>query len=480
MEFSIQKSDRFSTGFFLDNKQKKGFSPYQGRDELFLTQQGNISLKQEILKLIEQSSLVIKICSFIITDREIFEVLLEKVKARQVAVFVLTQLDPSKLKNTTTMAEHVTAEELGENPAHTHLYYIKALFDQGAHVRAATTAHAKFLVIDRNQGLLMSANLTTPSLNLNTESGVYLQRETVVELDRLFDVIFQHGTRYRQYFTANKSKAFVVSTTERVSTEHLLIDPSSRLRYTYEQHTHQLYETIVEYLDQAHDYVYLSTYSIVGLEKLPEFTRAVEAAISRGVGIYIFCRGMNYRSDHLKNTLLLAQMGCKVFGDVYNHSKGIINESAGMIFTANIDGNHGLTNGFEVGYILNQTQRTAFLDLHLELIASSPYIFHAEPERKELFETYGGYEVVKGLKPPVFPDDLEIHGLKGLSLAEADFKKHVIFYARKQQDDFLLIGTELYRCQYHTGKFTILSREHHRTDLEKYILKFNNLKIALN
>ncbi|TCC92404.1 phosphatidylserine/phosphatidylglycerophosphate/cardiolipin synthase family protein [Pedobacter frigiditerrae] len=480
MEFSIQQSDCFKTGFFLQNKQKADYSPFQGNDELFLTQEGNASLKEEILKLIDQAERVIKVCSFIITDREVFQVLLEKVKSRRIAVFVLTQLDPTKLKNTMAMANHVTDEELSENPAHTHLYHIKALFDQGAHVRAATTAHAKFLLIDRKMGLLMSANLTTPSLNLNTESGIYVDNDTVAELDRLFDIIFQHGTRYRQYFTASKSKAFVVSNNEHVSTDYLLINPSGRLRYTYEQHTHHLYETMLEYVNQATEYVYISTYSIVGLEKLPAFTRAVEAAVSRGVSISIFCRGMNYRSDHLKNTLLLAQLGCKVYGDVYNHSKGIINENTGMIFTANIDGNHGLINGLEVGYVLNKVQRAAFLDFHLTLIGSSPYVFHTHPQRAELFKTYGDYEVLKGLKPPVFPDELEIHGMKSIRLAEADFKRHAIFYARQQHNNFLVIGPALYRCQYQSGKFTILSREEFRTDLEKYILKFNNLKITLN
>ena len=45
------------------------------------------------------------------------------------------------------------------------------------------------------------------------------------------------------------------------------------------------------------------------------------------------------------------------FADLFNHSKGVINEKKGLIFTANIDGFHGLRNGFEVGYILQEKQR---------------------------------------------------------------------------------------------------------------------------
>ena len=72
----------------------------------------------------------------------------------------------------------------------------------------------------------------------------------------------------------------------------------------------------------------------------------------RNGSVNIFCRGMNYRSDHLVACNELVKMGCVIYGDVFNHSKGIISKDNGMIFTANIDGQHGLTNGFEVGYLM--------------------------------------------------------------------------------------------------------------------------------
>ena len=84
---------------------------------------------------------------------------------------------------------------------------------------------------------------------------------------------------------------------------------------------------------------------------------------------------MNYRNDHLTGSQLLSLAGCKIFADLFNHSKGVINEKRGMIFTANIDGFHGLKNGFEVGYVLQEKQRIEFLNIHSDLIKSAYYIF---------------------------------------------------------------------------------------------------------
>ena len=49
--------------------------------------------------------------------------------------------------------------------------------------------------------------------------------------------------------------------------------------------------------------------------------------------------------------------GCKNYGDGLNHSKCVLSESEGIIFTANIDCVSGMKSGFEVGCILTDSQR---------------------------------------------------------------------------------------------------------------------------
>jgi hypothetical protein len=480
MEKTIFDHDTFTNGAFIINPGQDTFARFRDNSLVYLTQENNDGLRRQILHLIEQSQVVLKICSFILTDKEVFNAILNKAKQHTVAIFILTQLDDSKLKNTSELSNYLTEEELKENPVQTHLYCIKTLYDNGVHVRAATTAHAKFIVSDRTIGFLTSANLTTPSLILNTETGVYLDRTDAKDLDQLFDVIFQRGTKYRQYVTANKKKNFIGQTEATVVKEHLPNTEKNGLRYTYEQLTHNLYEEIIAIIDEAKEFIYLSTYSIVGLENLPEFQNAISSAIDRNVRVDVFCRGMNYRSDHLNGCEWLSKKGCNIYADVYNHSKGIINETKGMIFTANIDGHHGLINGFEVGCLLNEDQRLMLLEIHRYLISSAIYQFIQRPLRRQFFDTYTSYEKMKGLNVPDFPDEMNITLKTGLSVNSVELSEFPIFFAQNKDQKYLVAGASLYKCLYHEGTFHLITKEQMRYDIEKYILKYFNLKIQLN
>jgi hypothetical protein len=481
MEVNVKHTDQFSSGAYILNSKAEAYSSFNQTGSVFLTQENNSSLKKEILKLINQSKDVLKICSFIITDNEIFDAILNKAQSSNTSIFVLTQLDQTKLTNLFSLLDFLTEEEIKENPAQTHLKYIKKLFDSGVHVRASVSAHAKFIISDRINGFVTSANLTTPSLTFNTESGVYLTQEDSIELDKLFDVIFQMGSTYRQFISsAKKNKIFVVQSEVKIRKE-LLPDPAvSNLRYTYESETNNLYEEIVSIINSASEYLYISTYSIVGLDSLNELTKAIKDASGRGVQINLFCRGMNYRNDHLTGSQLLSLIGCKIFADLFNHSKGVINEKKGMIFTANIDGFHGLKNGFEVGYVLQEEQRVEFLNIHNDLIKSAYYIFQNMPSRTELFETYGNYENTKGIKAPVFPKDIIISVRKGMAVNESELSQQPLFYGRSRNGEYLIAGNSYFKCRITENTFVLSEKENPRFDLERYILKYINLKIILN
>lgn len=480
MEKIVQQQDTFSNGAFISNVDQKAYVPFDDNSLVYLTQENNDGLKRQILKLIDESRFVLKICSFIITDKEVFNAILNKARQHSIAIFILTQLDDSKLKNTSELSNYLTEEELRDNPVQTHLYFIKTLYDNGVHVRAATTAHAKFIVSDRLVGFLTSANLTTPSLVLNTETGIYLNQGDAKALDNLFDVIFQRGTKYRQYITATRKKNFIGQSDLNISKEQLPETGDTLIRYTYEQLTHNLYKEILYIINTAEVYIYLSTYSIVGLENLPDFQEAITNAIARNIRIDIFCRGMNYRNDHLKSCEWLKTVGCNIYADVYNHSKGIVSESKGMIFTANIDGHHGLNNGFEVGCILSEPQRAKMVELHLYLISSSVYVFILKPTRQLFFDTYSSYEKMKEIKAPVFPEQVSIIIKSGLNADQAELLEYPIFFAQSKEHKFLIAGSTLYKCTYNEGVFHLTHKEAMKYGLEKYILKYLNLKIQFN
>ncbi len=480
IEKNILNTDSFVTGAFILNTLQQQYSPFDGKNQLFLTQHQDDGLKKELIKLITETTTVLKVCSFILTDKEIFEVLLDKAQSGDIAIFVLTQLDPSKLLNSILLTE----EENKEQSQNIHLSYIKTLYDNGVHVRASTTAHAKFIVADRKKGFMMSANLTTPSLTYNTESGIYLNKECVNKLDGLFDVIFQKGTSYRQYLNAGKkNKQLVIQNESNVRPEWFPKTNESALRYTYDQVENNLLNEIISIMSQAKEYLFLSSYSIVALQYIPQVKEGIKLAIERGVKISVFCRGMNYRIDHLRGCNELSELGCSIYGDIYNHSKAILNETTGLIFTANIDGNHGLINGFEVGSLLNEEQHTFLLEFHKHLIKTSPFIFKKAPNRIELFAMYESLEKSKSINPPKFDESITLLVKKGLYFKQEELEGQPIFYARSKdtiQEHFLIAGNSCFKVAYKEGVFHINEMTKASFNMDKFILRYKNLKIKYN
>jgi hypothetical protein len=481
MELELNNNDIFNKGKYVLNDSKEPFKTFSDSSEIFLTQENNLTLKKEILRLISESQEVIKICTFILTDKEIYSAIIDKAENSNVAIFILTQLDQKKLINELVLSDFVTEEELKEGSAQTHIKYIKRLFDVGVHIRAAASIHAKFIVSDRKHSIITSANLTSPSLSINTESGVYLDDKEAVELDQLFDLIFKNGTTYRQFLgSVKKHKILIVQSDNKIDKNLIPSNKLTGLRYTYENITNNLYDEIIEIINESTEDLFISTYSIVSLKLLPEFTDSIKSAIKRGVQIFVFCRGMNYRNDHLEGSNTLQSIGCNIYADIFNHSKGIINHKRGLIFTANIDGNYGLKQGFEVGCLLNENQRQEFLRLHKYLIETAYYKFDPKPKRIDVFNTFKQYEKDKGIKSPVFKDELIIKVRNGISIDKTKMKEDLLFYGKKKDSEYIICDNSLYLCNRLENIFEIIRKEKPCYNIEKYVLKYHNLKLIIN
>jgi len=480
MVINIKHTDHLETGAFISNENAETYKNYTKNETIFITQNNNVRLKEEIIKIINNSSTVLKICSFIITDKEIFDLILEKATSTNITIFILTQLDKSKLNNLTSLSEFLTEEELNDKTSTIHLNNIKKLYDNGVHIRASESAHAKFIIADRDFGFIMSANLTTPSLNENTESGVYLDKNSSEELDKLFDLIYIKGTNYTKFIdSAKKNKMMVVNAQVNYAFDNLPKAIDSNLRFTYLDIATNLLDEIINIIDNANEYLYLSTYSIVGLQHIQILVDALENAVIRGVNVFLFCRGMNYRNDHLSASEVLAKKGCQIFGNYDNHSKGVISETDGLIFTANIDGNHGLINGFEVGCKLNEKQREDFLDFHKYLINHSNYKYKIAPQRIDLIKTYINYEMYKKISPPLIPSDLLVKANSSINVLKDDFVKLPIFYGISDKNTHLTVGNHTYDCTFEGNTFTIVKKLYFQFNREKYFLKFFNLTLEI-
>lgn len=391
---------------------------------LFVTLNNTSELKEKIISGIRGAESCIKICSFILTDKDVINELFKKLDSSDVAIFILTQLDDSKFSSSFLTEEEIN--ELFKSSAQTHLNAIGNLYDKGAHVRASESLHAKFYIFDNETTLLTSANLTNPSLNINPESGVILTGKTSRDAIKVYDIIYRYGTSYSNFIKAGGNKRFVTKGTSNLKSDWFP-DASNGFLFTLEKKNRTIYDKIIHIIDNAKKQITLSSYCIVGVENLNEFMNSLTTALKRGVKVNIFCRGMNYRYDHLYSCQLLAKLGCNIYGDLYNHSKGLSNEKESIIFTANIDGRHGLLDGFEVGAVLTKQQSKSLNDFMDWQIKNAPYYFTKNPVREDVFNSYIWYCNSKGIRPPKRFNAITLH-TKGLSEEEKQVIENSAFY----------------------------------------------------
>ncbi|CAM1351061.1 MULTISPECIES: phospholipase D-like domain-containing protein [Tenacibaculum] len=465
----------FSGGYFINNNEQIK-TEFQQSVNMLLTLPYIQSIKKEIINLIQSAKTSIKLCSFILTDIEIYEILLKKVKEHKTAVFVLTQLDNSKL-----LTSFLSAEEQTENFYQAHIDIVSKLYNNGAHIRAAKAAHAKFIIVDRSSAILMSANITTPSLNQNPESGVFINdNDSLKSLDNLFDIIFQYGTEYTSFKSASNSKQFVVSRNTKLKNDWLTPLDSNNLKFTWKETNHSLFKELIKSIKTAKDEIVISSYSVVGLEHIPELTETIKEFIDKGGKIKLFCRGMNYRSDHLKNCLILANFGVEIYGDYFNHSKGIVTNNNAFIFTANIDGNHGLINGFEVGYKLDRNQTIEFKNFIQWQIKSAPYKFIINPTKEEYYNTYDDYCRIKEINPPTTYLDINIESHLTDKYLNSNLEKYPIYLVYNSNKE--VVATNIngkYFLSEMTGNTLKIKEKAGRPNFkESYLLKYNSISIT--
>ena len=435
---------------------------------------GDISnLKISILRIISESKTYLKVCSFIISDTEIFESLYRKIVDENISVFILTSLSTDAINN-----DYLPSEETSKDKRQNHFKYIRVLFQSGAHIRAAGNIHSKFIISD-SSAIIMSANLTKYSLNLNPESGIIISDKlTHSALEHLFELIFLKGSSYSG-FKSKKNRAIIESKLPTITNEELSGINSSSLVYTYESKINLLYTSIIELIKKSNQFILIATYSIIELTKIPEFLQAIEDAKKRNVEIRFFCRAMNHRSDHLKSCSILSTIGIPIYGDFYNHAKGVVSELSSIIFTANIDGNHGLKSGFEVGKILEESDSKELYRFIDWQCMNAPLKYVKKPLKEEYSEYESFKEKTKNMKPPslVFRDVFKVR-LDNKSIF-SQLEKHpsyLKFYFKKVVG--IRIGSKEYVCTEDQGLF-IIGKTNSFFNNPEYYLRFNRIELVI-
>ncbi len=332
----------------------------------YFNDKNSTELKERIFQLIRGANRYIKTGNFLFKDSNLNKVLLEAVE-RGVAIFVLSNIKGGENRSKCSSPDY-------KDETDPHIPNLHELHRKGIHVHCNDNLHAKFLICDGAEGLLMSANYTPDSLSGNPESGVDLFGNELIDMEFVFDKLFmspdiklsEDGKEYRYL---KSEKPLPEDTFNQVGSE-------SRLRLTAASqkqtnlakcHVRTLYDSILDIINKAEKELTVVSWSFKNLENLPEFNKALEAAIDRMVNVHIY---YNNKAETKKVEITEGQLkklhdsnffkqNCHPFP--YNHSKCVISEKDGILFTSNIDGWSGLLSGFEVGCLLNENQRNKAL-----------------------------------------------------------------------------------------------------------------------
>lgn len=321
----------------------------------------NSELTDRIYELIGNAKSYIKTGNFFFQDPKLNDALIMAAQ-RGIAIFVISNLRGGEERGRKKDQE-VSSET---DP---HIPHLHELYRKGIHVHLSNDLHAKFLIADGEAGLIMSANYTPTSLYGNPENGVDIVGAEVKDLEYLFDVLFvnqdivlsEDGDKYRYLMTSKPIEKNIFKEIGKNS-KLVFTAKSDKNNLQYCSYT-SIYTTIADIINSAKEYLLMVSWSYKRINDLPLITDAVRAAIKRGVNVTILYSDKMSQDKLISTERELPKLVGKdnVKACCYkfpaNHSKCVLSEIQGVIFTANIDGKDGLLSGFEIGCKLTNEQR---------------------------------------------------------------------------------------------------------------------------
>ena len=342
----------------------------------YINGEGKTDLTRCVMDLIDGATTYIKTGNFLFQDETVICTLRETMR-KGIPLFIISNLrDPEESGG----KRKSKPEEINVDM---HLPYLDELRKEGAHCHFLDELHAKFIIIDGTKSLLMSANYAPNSLGRNIETGILLGEEETKDLEFVFDKLYMNADI--QHFEYRNERKHVRRKTNLIP-DGTFDNLNSRLRLTISSpdangnlsrtnlakcRVTSIYESIIGIIEKAEDYVFIVSWHFRALDKLPRFIQAVKSALNRGVKVYLYSNTQGISASLNESLMAIEQLkvlGCESYGDDNNHSKCVLNEQNGIIFTANIDGVHGMTSGFEVGCMLDNDQHMEVVNHVISLI----------------------------------------------------------------------------------------------------------------
>ena len=343
----------------------------------YINDRNRKELTDKILGFIRSAKKYIKLSSFIMEDLQVVSELCEVAGSGELAVFVISNRnnkEGEEFKSTSPQRE-------GVEGIHSHQMFLQRLFYAGVHVRLLDNLHAKFILADGEEGLLMSANIAANSLTKNVETGISLSGNDMKDLELIFDTMYNYADIVQ--FVKSDSSDVIKKSVRKLPNEIFCnIKGNVKLTAISKYNTNlsecnqmTLYDAIIKIIDEAQSFVYIVSWVFKDKRNtLFKLQKSINNALKRGAKVTLFYNNsVSSFNQALQEQFIyqLGSKGCDAYSNDNNHSKCILSEKDGLLFTANIDGANGLLEGFEVGCMMDKEQHEQALNHVKQLITKA-------------------------------------------------------------------------------------------------------------
>lgn len=312
------------------------------------------TIRQAAIELIDQAREKVFVASFRLGDKELLAALYRAARRLRGGVYVITEIGDRSLRAGLHRVSELDA--VGDDEAAQNKRF-PDLTAHGIWVRGHEHCHAKFLVVDDRAALVSSANLEYRALHVTGENGVLI--DDPVETDRaarFFTRLWYTGCTWE--VPPGPRGTYQAGVRRPAPSPCRVPLPGTRrapgLIWTHDNEQ-SIHHALLDIIDLAREDLLLATFSLVGLAKRPDLvTEPLRRALDRGVLVRMLVRSRNNVREHRDCARLLHEMGVEVYGDPKTHAKGVIADRAhGALFSANLDAEHGIFSGVEMGVRLD-------------------------------------------------------------------------------------------------------------------------------
>jgi len=343
---------------------------WQGNAEtLMSTHPNNPAILQTMVDMITSAEHSVFLFNWMLNHPEIEKSLVAAANRLNGRVHVLTTLGTS-----------IFSRYSDEEQAEKDLERLQNLAGNGVYIRLHPESHAKFLIVD-DELLITSANIVKTSLEKNIETGIRVNdADTVTSLRTFFSHLWLHEAN--QHIRPSKNDPRLGNPWSQSSAPDAPVASANAI-WTLSNRRMSLVKAIIDTIKSAKKTLRISTYALsnaesgIGKQVVDELVKASEKGVDLTILYHATDKAIGRPPREHEAVGFLRLMSCNgvsMRGHPDLHAKHVIADNTkGILFTANLDGSHGLNTGIEVGVHLSKEASQHLAEWHDNLFDSFPF-----------------------------------------------------------------------------------------------------------